>query len=114
MTLATDVEYYGPAFQRATQVERTCIVLLESELDIALGFLRLAEVETDSGNAAHADELIGKANNSYKAVLNGLATVPLEFEGERQFLREGIRSLQDTIRAIARRRQQHEDLHQLR
>jgi hypothetical protein len=91
---------------RGSQLERTCVVLLESELDIAFGFLRLADVETESGgNAAHADELIAKASNSYKAVLDGLATVPLEFEEERQVLREGVRMLQDAIRAVARRRQ---------
>ena len=68
-------------------VERTCIVFLQSELDIAFGFLRLAEVETGSGNTAHADELIAKASNSCKAVLDGLATVSREFEEERQVLR---------------------------
>jgi hypothetical protein len=84
-------------------VERTCIVFLQSELDIAFGFLRLAEVETGSGNTAHADELIAKASNSYKAVLNGLTTVSGEFEEERQVLCEGVRLLQDAIRSVARR-----------
>jgi hypothetical protein len=87
------------------------MVLLQSELDIAFGFLRLAEVETESGNAAHADELIAKANSSYKEVLDGLPRVPLEFEEERQALREGVRMLQDAIRAVARRRQQYFALH---
>jgi hypothetical protein len=95
-----------------SQLERTCVVLLEAELDIDFGFLRLADAETGSGNAAHADELIAKASNSYKAVLDGLATVPLEFEEERQLLREGVRMLQDAIRAVARRRQQDLTLHQ--
>jgi hypothetical protein len=85
-------------------VERTCIVFLQSELDIAFGFLRLAEVETGSGNTSHADELIAKASNSYKAVLDGLATVSREFEEERQVLRERLRLLQDAIRTVARRR----------
>jgi hypothetical protein len=85
-------------------VERTCIVFLQSELDIAFGFLRLAEVETRSGDTAHADELIARASNSYKAALNGLTTVSREFEEERQVLRERLRLLQDAIRAVARRR----------
>jgi hypothetical protein len=104
MTLDITVEYRESARRRGTQVERACIVLLQSELDIALGFLRLADVETDSGKAAHADELIAKANSSYKAVLNGLATVPVEFAEEKQLLREGVRMLQDAIRAVAWRR----------
>ena len=104
MTLESAVESRVPA-RRGTQIERTCIVLLQSELDIAFGFLRLADVETGSGNATHADELIAKASTSYKAVLDGLASVSLEFEEERQLLREGVRMLQDAIRAVARRRQ---------
>jgi hypothetical protein len=112
MTLDTATEYRREAASRlSTQVERTCMVLLQSELDIAFGFLRLAEVETESGNAAHADELIAKASSSYKEVLDGLANVPLEFEEERQSLREGVRMLQDAIRAVARRRQQDLALH---
>jgi len=79
-------------------VERTCIVFLQSELDIAFGFLRLAEVETGSGNTSHADELIAKASNPYKA------TVSREFEEERQVLRERLHLLQDAIRTVARRR----------
>ena len=112
MTLDTAIEYRdGSASRRSTQVERTCIVLLQSELDIAFGFLRLADVETESGDATHADELIAKASSSYKMVLEGLATVPLEFEEERQLLREGVRMLQDAIRAVARHRQQDLALH---
>ena len=107
MIIDTAIEYgRGSASRRSTQVERTCMVLLQSELDIAFGFLRLAHVEIQSGIAAHADELIAKASSSYKAILDGLATVPLEFEEERQLLREGVRMLQDAIRAVARRRQQ--------
>ena len=108
MTLDTALRLDG---RRGTRVERTCVVLLESELDIAFGFLRLADVEIESGNHAHADELIGKASNSYKVVLNGLPTVPLDFEGERQLLREGARLLEDAIRATARRRPQDLALH---
>ena len=104
MMLETPVESLRSNRRLGTRVERTCIVLLQSELDIAFGFLRLADVEIGSGNTAHADELIAKANNSYKAVLDGLGAVPLEFEEERQILREGVRMLQDEIRAVARRR----------
>jgi hypothetical protein len=111
MTLETAVEYHGSPRRRGTQVESTCLVFLQSELDIAFGFLRLADVETGSGNTTHADELIAKASSSYRAVLNGLGTVPLEFEEERQLLREGIRMFQDAIRAIARRREQYANLH---
>ena len=102
----------SPGFRRGSRLERTCVVLLQAELDIAFGFLRLADAETGCGNAAHTDELIAKASSSYKTVLNGLPNVPLEFEEERQALREGVRMLQDAIRAVARRRQgQYVGLH---
>lgn len=93
--------------QQARKVERTCIVLLEAELDIALGFLRLAEAETRGGNAAHADELINKAGAAYKRLLGGLTTVSLDFQEERQMLQEGIRKLQDSIRAAMRQYELH-------
>jgi hypothetical protein len=111
MTLETPVGYHGHTSPRGTPVERACMLFLQSELDIAFGFLRLADTETGSHNTTHADELIGKASNSYKAVLDGLATVSLEFEEERLRLREGVRLLQDTIRAVTRRRQQDANLH---
>ena len=106
-----ELEVHSSAWRGARGVERACIVLLEAELDIALGYLRLADAETGS-NAAHADELIAKANNSHKTVLNGLATVSPAFEEERQVLRDGLRLLQDAIRSTTRRRQQAADLHQ--
>ena len=89
-------------WQQARKVERTCIVLLEAELDIALGFLRLADAEIKGGNATHADELIDKAGAAYKRLLNGLTTVSLEFEEERRSLHEGVRKLQDSICAAMR------------
>jgi hypothetical protein len=104
MPLETTVEYSASTFRRDTRLERTCIVFLQSEIDIAIGFIHLADVETASGNPAHADELIAKASSSYKSVLKGLPTVPLDFEEERQGLREGARMLEDKIRAVARRR----------
>jgi hypothetical protein len=39
MTTETTVEYHHrSAWQRAKNVERTCVVLSQSELDIAFGF----------------------------------------------------------------------------
>ena len=104
--------FQSDSYHRGTQFERTCMVLLQSELDIAFGFLRLADAETGWGNAAHVNELIAKASSSYKAVLKGLPNVPLEFEEERRSLREGVRMLQDAIRGAARRLQQDLALHQ--
>lgn len=104
MLESAEVESHSPAWHRARKVERTCIVLLQSELDIALGFLRLAEAEIDSGSAAHADELIAKAGNSFRIAQNGLAGISREFQDERGALQEGLRTLQEAIRAAVRRR----------
>lgn len=113
MALETaELEVHSSAWRGARKVDRACIVLLGAELDIALGYLRLADAETGS-NAAHADELIAKANNSHKTVVNALANVSPAFEEERQVLRDGLRQLQEAIRSTTRRRQQAADLHQL-
>lgn len=104
MLETTDAAIHSAAWRRARNVERTCIVLLQSELDIALGFLRLAEAEIDSGSAGHADELIGKATNSFRTAQDGLAALALEFEEERRDLQDGLRRLQEAMRAVMRRR----------
>lgn len=106
MLEATEAQPHSAAWHRARKVERACIVLLQSELDIALGFLRLAEAEMDNGSTAHADELIAKANSSFRTAQSGLANISLEFEEERRVLREGVRLLQEAIRAVVRRRPQ--------
>ena len=86
--------------EHSSAVERTFIVFLQSELDIAYAFVRLTAVEARSGNTGHADELIAIASNSYKTVLNDLATMSMECDEERQVLHEQVGLLQDAIRAV--------------
>lgn len=82
---------------RSLSVERACLALLQSDIDIAFSFLRLADAEARGGNAAHADELIGKATETYKNLLNRIGTVPAELEDEQHDLQRGMRSLREAI-----------------
>ena len=109
MPETAEMEVHSPAWRGARDVERACIVLLDAELDIALGYLRIADAEI---NAAHAEELITKATQSYQIVINGLPTMSPGLEEEKLVLRQRVRLLQDAIRAAIRRRQHNAELHQ--
>ncbi len=66
MRETAELEIHSPAWRGARDVERACIVLLDAELDIALGYLRIADAECSE---AHAGELIAKATESYQIVV---------------------------------------------
>jgi hypothetical protein len=84
------------------KAELVCIALLQSEIDFALGFLRLAEVESHGGNGAHAAELIAKAILAHRIVLQDLGSVSTEFEEEKRELEGEARRLLEAIRAAER------------
>jgi hypothetical protein len=84
------------------KTELVCITLLQSEIDVALGFLRLAEVESHGGNSAHAAELIAKAILAHRTVLQDLGGVSTEFEEEKRELDREARKLLEAIRASER------------
>ena len=86
------------------RTDRACLALLQSEIDLAFGFLRLAQVESHGGNSAHAADLIAKAALAHKAVLKDLPSLSLESEEEMRELQRSVRKLFETIRAVERLR----------
>ena len=81
------------------RAERVCITVVQSEIDIALGFLRLAEAEACGGNMGHAAELIGKASDIHKVACNYIGDLPTEFEEEKRELQHDVGKLLESIRA---------------
>ena len=87
------------------QTDRACIAFAHSEIDIALGYVRIAEAECNGGRAAHAGELILKASDAYKIALSYLSSLPAGLESDRDELRSDLRQLSDAIRAAERHRE---------
>jgi hypothetical protein len=79
-----------------------CLALMESEIDLAMSLLRLAEVETNGGNDAQARELIARACAMHKVALNYLDGLPVGQEKHEFDL--GMRRLFEAIRAAERLR----------
>jgi hypothetical protein len=88
--------------KRRGPTERVCLTLLQSELDLAFSYLRLAETEVQAGKGAHATELIAKAVIARNIVLQELARIPDLFdlfEPKRELKREAKRLL-ESIRFV--------------
>jgi hypothetical protein len=92
----------SPRERPLQQTEQERLVFLETELELAFTFLRLAEAESSGGNLTHAAELIAKANVTHKAALKYLGNLPLDWEAKRE-LHLNIRRLREAIRASGRR-----------
>ena len=86
--------------------ERVFLASLAAEIDIGLAPLRLAEIESHGGSAAHAGELVAKAGTTYKTVLESLVSVPTEFWHEKNELRERARTFLETLHAAEGHMQQ--------
>ncbi len=86
------------------ETERPFLALIETEIEVAFSFLRMAEAETSGGNGKHATELIAKAIVTHNAVLQYLGNMRMEFEAEKQELCIEARKLFEAIRASERRR----------
>jgi len=80
------------------ETERACLALVETEIEVAFSFLRLAEVETSGGNGEHAADLIAKAVATHDVVLQYIENMRVEFEGEKCELRREARRLFEGIR----------------
>jgi hypothetical protein len=76
------------------QTERLCI---ETDIDIAWGFLRLAEAEMELGNLAVAIEFLEKAILGCRTVIAELGNTVVELDEERSGLWENARKLFDSI-----------------
>ena len=83
------------------ETERACLALVETEIDVALSFLRLAESETRAGNGEHATELLAKAVATYNVVLQYVENMRAGFETEKRELCIKARRLFEAIRAAA-------------
>jgi transposase len=88
---------------RSERAQRTCMTLLQSEIDIAFFYLRLAEAETRGGKAGHAAELMAKAILVHKTVLGELEGVSATVQEEKYELVKEARRLLESIQAVERR-----------
>ena len=91
---------------RWERVERTCYALAQSEIEIALSLLHLAEVEIKGGNRQHAGDLIAKAAAAHHSTIEYLETVPAGLEEEKRELWIGAQQLIEAIRTAERQRRQ--------
>ncbi len=80
-----------------------CLALMQSEIDLAFSFLRLAVAETQGGDDAHARDLITRACATHKVALNYLDC--LAVGQEKHEFRDVVRQLFETIRQVERLRQ---------
>jgi hypothetical protein len=73
------------------QADPGCIAQLQSEIDLAMLHIRLAEAEIRGGSARHARELIERATRAHKNVSVSVATFGLQFEKKRELQGEARR-----------------------
>ena len=88
------------------ETEQACLALVETEIEVAFSFLRLADAETNGGNDEHAAELIAKAVATHNVVLQYIQNMRGESETEKRELWLEARRLYENIRAAERRRRQ--------
>src|SRR5260370_1490401 len=68
------------------ETEWVCLALMETEIEVAFSFLRLAEVETRAGNGQHATDLIARAVATHIVVLQYVENMRSGFEAEKRGL----------------------------
>ena len=88
------------------ETEWACLALVETEIEVAFSFLRLAEVETRGGNAEDAAELIAKAAAAHNVALQYAENMRAGFEAEKRQLSVEARKLLEAIRAAEQLRRQ--------
>jgi hypothetical protein len=81
-------------------IKRLCVIL-QSDLDLAFSYLRLAEAEIQGGKAAHATELMVKAIITHRTVLREFVNIPDFYETRRELAREARRLL-ESIQSVER------------
>lgn len=77
--------------------KRAVLAHLQTDIEIALTFLRLADAECKSGNHARASELIDKATLAYQTAIQHLDHLPEDATEEISGLRQGARELFEAI-----------------
>ena len=88
---------------RSGHIEIICLTL-QSRLDLAFSYLRLAQAEVRGGKVAHANELIGKAVITYTTVERELVCISGLNENTRELTRE-TRTLLESIQSVERQLQ---------
>ena len=86
--------------RRNRRVERVCLTL-QTDLDLAFSYLRLAEAEARGGKAAHASELIAKAVIAHKTVTKALAGIS-DFDENKRELAQEARRLLESVQSVER------------
>jgi hypothetical protein len=76
---------------------------LQAEMDLALGFLHLAQYAIVADREGHASELIARAAVRYKTILDYISSVPLELD-DTTGLHASACKLFEAIRAAERHR----------
>jgi hypothetical protein len=89
-----------PDLMCSAYIETVCLTL-QSDLDLAFSYLRLAEAETRGGRVAHATELITKAVITCKIVERELVCIPGLNENKHELAREARRLL-ESIQSVER------------
>lgn len=84
----------------SSHIEIVCLTL-QSDLDLAFSYLRLAEAETRGGKVTHATELIAKAVITYRTVERELVRIPGLNENKYELTREARRLL-ESIQSVER------------
>ena len=86
-------------------VDRICLTLLQSEIEVASSFVRLAEAEAQGGSTPHAIELLTRAVLVHKGVLKELRTMRSDFQEEKSALWSEARNLLESIQSVEHRLQ---------
>src|SRR5215469_15461616 len=92
-----------PVETPAGRAEQVRIVFLETDVDMAFTFLRLAETESKIGNGSRAGGLLEKAILGYKEVIKCLGAVSIEDPAQITSLRQRSRDLFEAIVAVENR-----------
>jgi len=82
------------------------LALVETEIEVALSFLRLAEIETRGGSGEDAAELIAKAVATHNVVLQYVEHMRAGFEAEKRQLSVEAWKLFEAIGAVKQLRRQ--------
>jgi hypothetical protein len=90
-----------------TETDRQRIALIETDIDVAATFLRLALTELDIRNLTRVDQLLAMARIAYAATAKFLTDVADPDEWQR--LHNDHQALADAIREVERRRRRHEE-----
>ena len=79
------------------QTDLVCIAFLETDIDLAFTFLRLAAAEIRGGKAAHASQLMEKAILAHKTVIKEVDNLSVELAEEKCELHEHTQRLWEAI-----------------